>query len=204
MDFLTLARERFSVLEYEYRDVEAEKLEKILAAALAAPTACNLQPQRIVLIDTEEKRQKLNDAVPGGHFAPAAFLVCYDSRACWVRPQDGKSSGEIDASIAATHMMLEATDLGLGSIWVMSWDVGKVKETFALEAHIEPVALLIVGYRAANAAPRQGHFASKTREDILLLLFQHGFKIHSLSPSAFITFFFTRRLCLQNHLAIIH
>ena len=123
MDFLTLARERFSVLEYEYRDVEAEKLEKILAAALAAPTACNLQPQRIVLIDAEKKRQKLNDAVPGGHFAPAAFLVCYDSRACWVRPQDGKSSGEIDASIAATHMMLEATDLGLGSIWVMSWDV---------------------------------------------------------------------------------
>ena len=168
MDFLTLARERFSVLEYEYRDVEAVKLEKILAAALAAPTACNLQPQRIVLIDTEEKRQKLNDAVPGGHFAPAAFLVCYDSRACWVRPQDGKSSGEIDASIAATHMMLEATDLGLGSIWVMSWDVGKVKEMFALEAHIEPVALLIVGYRAVNATPRQGHFASKTREDILL------------------------------------
>ena len=65
-------------------------------------------------------------------------------------------------------MMLEATDLGLGSIWVMSWDVGKVKETFALEAHIEPAALLIVGYRAANATPRQGHFASKTREDILL------------------------------------
>ena len=91
MDFLTLARERFSVLEYEYRDVEAEKLEKILAAALAAPTACNLQPQRIMVIDTEEKRQKLNDAVPGGYFAPAAFLVCYDSRACWVRPQDGKA-----------------------------------------------------------------------------------------------------------------
>ena len=92
MDFLTLARERFSVLEYEYRDVEAEKLEKILAAALAAPTACNLQPQRIVVIDTEEKRQKLNDAVPGGHFAPAAFLVCYDSRACWVRPRTARAA----------------------------------------------------------------------------------------------------------------
>ena len=168
MDFLTLARERFSVLEYEHRGVEPEKLEKILDAALAAPTACNLQPQRILVIDTEEKRQKLGTAVPGGFFAPAAFLVCYDKRACWVRPQDGKSSGEIDASIAATHMMLEATDLGLGSIWVMSWDAEKVKEIFALEAHIEPVALLIVGDKAANAKPRQGHFASKTREDILL------------------------------------
>ena len=168
MDFLTLARERFSVLEYEHRGVEPEKIEKILDAALAAPTACNLQPQRVLVIDTEEKRQKLDAAVPGGFFAPAAFLVCYDKRACWVRPQDGKSSGEIDASIAATHMMLEATDLGLGSIWVMSWDAEKVKATFALEAHIEPVALLIVGHKAANAKPRQGHFASKTREDILL------------------------------------
>ena len=168
MDFLTLARERFSVLEYEHRDVEQEKLEKILDAALAAPTACNLQPQRILVIDTEEKRQKLGAAVPGGFFAPAAFLVCYDKCTCWVRPQDGKSSGEIDASIAATHMMLEATDLGLGSIWVMSWDAEKVKATFALEAHIEPVALLIVGHKTANAKPRRGHFASKTREDILL------------------------------------
>ena len=168
MDFLTLARERFSVLEYEHRGVEPEKIEKILDAALAAPTACNNQPQRILAIDTEEKRQKLDDAVPGGFFAPAAFLVCYDKRTCWVRPQDGKSSGEIDATIAATHMMLEATDLDLGSIWVMSWDAEKVKATFALEAHIEPVALLIVGHKTANAKPRQGHFASKMREDILL------------------------------------
>ena len=168
MDFLMLARDRFSVLEYEHRGVEPEKLGKILDAALAAPTACNLQPQRILVIDTEEKRQKLNAAVPGGFFAPAAFLVCYDKRACWVRPQDGKNSGEIDASIAATHMMLEATDLGLGSIWVMSWDAEKVKETFVLEAHIEPVALLVVGHKTANAEPRHGHFASKTRKDILL------------------------------------
>ena len=78
MDFLRLARERFSVLEYEHRDVEPEKLGKILDAALAAPTACNLQPQRILVIDTEEKRQKLDAAVPGDFFAPAAFLVCYD------------------------------------------------------------------------------------------------------------------------------
>lgn len=59
MDFLTLARERFSVLEYEHREVEPEKLNAILDAALAAPTACNNQPQRIVVIDTEEKRAKL-------------------------------------------------------------------------------------------------------------------------------------------------
>ncbi len=168
MDFLTLARERFSVLEYEHREVEPEKLNAILDAALAAPTACNNQPQRIVVIDTEEKRAKLQTAAPSRYFAPAAFLVCCDKRECWVRPMDGRSSGEIDASIAATHMMLEAADLGLGSIWVMYWDAQRMKEAFALEEHIEPVALLIVGYKAEGAKPRPGHFASKTREDILL------------------------------------
>lgn len=168
MDFLTLARERFSVLEYEHREVEPEKLDEILDAALAAPTACNNQPQRILVIDTEEKRKKLRAAAPGGYYAPAAFLVCYDRRECWVRPMDGKSSGEIDASIAATHMLLEAAALGLGSIWVMYWDAKKMKEIFGLEEHIEPVALLIVGYKAEGAAPRPGHFASKARQELLL------------------------------------
>lgn len=168
MDFLALAKERFSVLEYERREVEPEKIGKILDAALAAPTACNNQPQRILVIDSEEKRQKLNSVIPGERYAPAAFLVCCDKRECWVRPMDGKSSGEIDAAIAATHMMLEATALGLGSIWVMYWDADKMRAAFSLEESIEPVALLIVGYRAANTTPRQGHFASKTRGEILL------------------------------------
>lgn len=168
MDFLTLAKERFSVLDYARREVEPEKLKAILDAALAAPTACNNQPQRIVVIDTEEKREKLRAAAPSRYFAPAAFLVCYDRRECWVRPMDGKSSGEIDASIAATHMLLEATALGLGSIWVMYWNARKMKEAFGLEEHIEPVALLIVGYKAEGVEPRPGHFASKTREELLL------------------------------------
>ena len=97
-------------------------------------------------------------------------MVCYDQRACWVRPFDGKMSGEIDASIVCTHMMLEATALGLGSIWVMYWDPVKIKKEFQLDDGIEPVALLIVGYKAENAKPRPGHTASKRKEDILLHL----------------------------------
>ena len=54
MDFLNLAQARFSVLEYEKKPVEPEKIEKILAAGIAAPTACNNQPQRVLLIDSNE------------------------------------------------------------------------------------------------------------------------------------------------------
>ena len=168
MDFLELAQARYSVLDYEHRPVEPEKLEKILAAGIAAPTACNRQPQRVLLIDSEEKREKLNRVVPGNNYVPAAFLVCYDARESWVRPMDGKNSGEIDACIAATHMMLQATDLGLGSIWVMYWDPEQMKQAFSLGDTIVPVALLIVGSRAAAAAPRKGHFARKQIDEILL------------------------------------
>ena len=168
MEFLELARSRFSVLEYEKHPVEQEKLDKIIEAALAAPTACNNQPLRIVVINDDESRQKLNRAVPSKYYVPAAFLVCYDKREAWQRPMDEKSSGDIDAAIVTTHMMLEATDLGLGSIWVMYWDPEKVKSEFALADGIEPVSLLVVGYKSEAAAPRAGHLKSKAKEDILI------------------------------------
>lgn len=99
---------------------------------------------------------------------PLAFLVCYDSKACWIRPIDGKSSGEIDASIVATHMMLEMAALGLGSIWVMSWNPEMMKKEFRLAESVEPVALLIAGYRAQDEKPRRGHLESRTMDEILI------------------------------------
>lgn len=168
MDFLKLSHSRFSVLDYEQRPVEREKIDRIVEAALSAPTACNFQPQRILVIDGDEARQKLNRVVPNKKTAPLAFLVCYDREACWKRPADGKESGEIDAAIATTHMMLEATALGLGSIWVMNWEPRKMREEFQLGSRLEPAALLIVGYKAENAVPRAGHLSRKSKEEILL------------------------------------
>ncbi len=166
--FMELAEERFSVLEYEDRAVEPEKINKIIEAGLAAPTACNNQPQRILVIDDEAKKEKLNNVVKSRYTAPAAFLVCYDKNESWKRPKDGKCSGDIDTSIVTTHMMLEATALGLGSIWVMFWDPAKMKSEFELDDNIEPVALLIVGYKSESAEPRKLHYISKSKEDILI------------------------------------
>ena len=168
MDFLQLAQERFSVLEYDRRPVEQSKIDRIIEAGLAAPTACNFQPQRVLVIDSDEKRQKLNRVVPSKYYVPAAFLICYHREECWTRQMDGKRSGDIAASIVATHMMLEATELGLGSIWVMYWDPEKMRSEFGLDEKLEPVALLIVGYKSEMARPRKGHITSKSKEDILL------------------------------------
>ena len=168
MDFLQLSKIRYSVLEYDRRPVEQEKIDKIIEAGIAAPTACNNQPQRILIIDNDEGRQRLNHVVPSKNYVPIAFLVCYDKQACWTRPMDGKGSGDIDASIVTTHMMMEATELGLGSIWVMYWDPLKMKEEFDLADGLEPVALLIAGYKAETARPRNGHMVRKSKDDLLL------------------------------------
>lgn len=168
MDFLDLARKRYSVVNYDTKRIEPQVLDKILEAGMLAPTACNLQPQRILVIRTPERKQKLDKLVKSGMYFDTALLVCWDETACWHRPVDGKSSGEIDASIAATHMMMEATDLGVGSIWVMNWDPKQLRETFDLPDHVKPMALLYLGYPAENAAPRPGHSASRRVTDILL------------------------------------
>lgn len=168
MEFLKLAQGRFSVLEYADRAVENDKIEMILKAALAAPTACNKQPQRILVINDDQSKQKLHRAVPGKYTVPLAFLVCCDRRECWVRPMDGKNSGDIDASIVTTHMMMEMTDLGLGSIWVMYWDPDRMRKEFDLAEDLEPVALLICGYKAEDARPRRGHLESITMDEMLI------------------------------------
>ena len=166
MDFLELSKTRYSVLHYQKKQIPTELIEKILEAGISAPTACNFQPQKIKLIISDDEREKLNRVVPSKYYVPAAFLVCYDTKICWKRGYDGKSSGEIDATIVTTHMMLEATNLGLGSIWVMYWNPDTMKAEFQIPEHYEPVALLIFGY-SEDVEPHKDHFKRKSIEDII-------------------------------------
>jgi nitroreductase len=167
MDFLELSQKRYSVLHYLKEPVPEEWIQKILEAGMSAPTACNFQPQKIKFLHTDEDRRKLNRVVPSKFYVPAAFLVCYDKNACWTRKFDQKSSGEIDAAIVTTHMMLAASDLGLGSIWVMYWDPDTMKREFEIPEQYEPVALLIVGYPDREVAPHKEHFRRKKADEVL-------------------------------------
>ena len=121
MDFLTLAKKRCSVRQYQDKPVEQEKLDLILSAGRVAPTAANKQPQRIVVIQSAEGLEKLKKAA-NVYGAPLAMIVCADHQSSWKRPFDGKDAADIDATIVTTHMMLQAAGLGLGSIWVCFFD----------------------------------------------------------------------------------
>jgi len=167
IDFLKMAAERYSVRKFSAKPVEEETLLRILQAGLLAPTACNRQPQRILVLNSEEALAKLKKCTKCHFNAPAAMLICYDKAACWKREYDGKSSGDIDASIVTTHMMLEAWALGVGTTWVMYFDPEAVKTEFAVPEILEPTALLVMGYPAADAKPFPGHTECKLLESVV-------------------------------------
>ena len=74
---------------------------------------------------------------------------------------DGQCSGLVDASIITTHLMLQAAELGLGTTWVGSFDPTKAAKALDLPANIVPVAILPLGYPAADAAPAAMHTSRK-------------------------------------------
>lgn len=157
MSFLNLAKQRYSVRSFLSKKVEQEKIDLILEVARIAPTACNKQPQRILVLDNPESFAKLKDCTPYHFDAPLAFLICYDESSSWVRKYDNQNEGKVDACIVATQMMLEITELGLGSTWVGSFDPRMVKEKFKLPENFIPVAILPVGYPSIDANPSAMH-----------------------------------------------
>lgn len=145
MEFSELAKKRYSVRSYNGKKVEKEKLEKILEAAHVAPTAANLQPVRLLVIQQEEGLEKLSKAANIYH-APLAIVVCADHDKAWVRPFDKKQTCDIDASILTDYMMLQASELGLGSVWICYFKPDILREEFCIPKNLEPVNILAVGY----------------------------------------------------------
>ena len=160
MDFLEIAKSRYSVRDYKSKKVEPEKLEKILQAAHAAPTAANLQPVRLIVVQSSEGLAKIGKGA-NLYGAPLAIIVCADHKKAWVRPYDKKQTTDIDASILTDHMMLQATELGLGSVWICYFKPDVISREFGLPDDLEPVNILAVGYSDEEAADSERH--SQTR-----------------------------------------
>ena len=165
--FFELAASRYSVRRFSPREIEPEKIAQILEAGRIAPTAHNDQPQRIKAI-TGGDLEKVDECTSCRFKAPVVLLICYDKNVCWKRPFDGANSGEIDASIVTTHMMLAAQDLGLGTCWVMYFDPVKTSELFSLPENVVPVAMLPVGYPSEDAAPSRLHGSRLDLDKILI------------------------------------
>ncbi|WP_411680310.1 nitroreductase family protein [Clostridium thailandense] len=172
MDFLELAKKRYSVRKYEQKKVEEDKLLKILEAGRVAPTGANTQPQRIIVVQKEEGLGKLKKGA-NVYGAPLALIICADHNVAWKRPFDGKVITDIDASIVTDHMMLEATDLGLGTVWICYFDPNVIKKEFNLPENVEPVNILAVGYAKDESVSSDRH--DKARNPLESIVFYESY-----------------------------
>lgn len=152
--FLRFIRERYSVRSFSDKPVEDEKIDSILTAAQIAPTAVNYQPQKIFVLKSTEALAKITRLCRCIYGAPLVFLICSDERRTWKsQTEPGYSAGEMDCSIVCTHMMLEAWEQGLGSVWVRLFDVKETADAFHLPPYIKPICLLPVGYASEDSVP---------------------------------------------------
>lgn len=167
MDFLEIAKSRYSVRSYKSRKVEQEKLEKILLAAHVAPTAANLQPVRLIVVQEDNGLEKIKKAA-NIYGAPLAIIVCSERTKAWIRPFDGKNVSDIDATILTDHMMMEATSLGLGSVWICYFKPDIIRQEFKLPDTLEPVNILVAGYPDEEPADPGRHATQRIPLDELV------------------------------------
>ena len=168
MDFEKLISERYSVRSFKSEHLPKTVVDKILCAGHKAPTGCNYQPQRILVMNTDESIAKLKNCTKCHFNAPTAMLVCHNKEESWVRKYDGARSSPVDAVIVTTYMMLAAQNEGVGTCWVMHFDPVAMCEAFNIPASVEPIALLVMGYPSEDAKPLDMHFKSRPIDETVI------------------------------------
>jgi nitroreductase len=156
MDFQDLIRRRYSVRAYSQEPVAEEAIERILEAGRLAPTAANRQPFRIVVLRSADHAEGLRRVYARGWFrdAPYILCVCGVSAEAWVR-RDGRSHLDIDAAIVMDHMILAATNEGLGTCWIANFDVAAAREVFEVRPDEVPLLLTTLGHAADAPGPKE-------------------------------------------------
>ena len=165
MDFEKVIRGRTAIRKFKDEQIKDEELNSILEAGRIAPTAKNIQPQKIYVVQSIEGIEKIDKVSPCRYNAPTVLVICSNKDIAFKKEE--YSTYEMDACIVATHMMLEATNVGLGSIWIEFFDKEKLKQEFDLEKNIEPICLIPIGYTADDYSGNPMHNVRKSIEDIV-------------------------------------
>jgi nitroreductase len=156
MEYTDLIAARYSVRAYRPDPVEAEKLQFILEAARLAPTAANRQPVQLIVIQTLGREAELGRIYHRSWFvqAPLLIAVCALSSQAWVRESDRFNARLIDAAIVADHLILAATNQGLGTCWIAAFNVEAARSVLRLPDEVEPIIFTPLGYPADEPGPK--------------------------------------------------
>lgn len=157
---------RYSHRAFSSEPVPASYVQKILEAANVAPTAHNKQAFHMYVLQGAGVDAFLSKVTTCNYHAPLNILVTHDTTSSWKR-DDQYDNGPIDIGIVGTHILLAATDLGLGSCWIGVLNETAIREGIDLPANEHPAAMFSIGYPAENARPAHLHEKRKGLEALV-------------------------------------
>lgn len=161
MEFSEVVKNRYSCKKFDGRKVEKEKLNQILEAGRLAPTAKNLQEQRIYVATSEDALAKIDMLTPCRYGAGTVLVVAFDKNNVYTYPGDKRDSGIEDATIVATHMILAAANAGVDSCWLNRFNPDDAKKVLGLPDNEEVLMLMDLGYAAPDTKPLANHGSRK-------------------------------------------
>ena len=156
MEFEKVIRDRMAIRKFSNEKISDEIINKILEAGRVAPTAKNLQPIKIYVVSSDEGLSKIDNASMCRYNAPVSLFSRGDH-----------STYVIDSCIVATHMLLEATNVGVDNIWVDLFDEDVLREEFSIPDELVPIALIMLGYRSDDCPYNVNHDKRKNIDEIV-------------------------------------
>ncbi len=165
MEFEEVIRKRTAVRKFSDRKLEKEKLDKILETGRLAPTAKNNQPIKIYVVQSNEGIDKIDKATKCRYGAKTVLIICGNKEQSFKK--DDFTTYEMDSCIVATHIMLEATNLGVDNIWIEAFDENILRKEFSIPEELVQVCLLPLGYKAEDCPMNPLHNIRKSIEDII-------------------------------------
>ncbi len=168
MEFKEVVKKRYSCKKYDGRKVEKAQLDAILEAGRLAPTAKNLQEQRIYVLESAESLAAVDKVTPCRYGAATVLAVAFDKNNVFTYPGEKRDSGVEDATIVATHMILAAEDAGVDSCWINYFDPDILAKELALPENEEILMLMDLGYAAEGAGPLENHTNRKDLSETVI------------------------------------
>lgn len=169
-DFLNIAKQRYSCRHYSQESISREQILHILESARLAPSACNRQPWKFMVITEAEELAKVCESYDRNWIkeAPAAIIVLGNRNEAWHRQYDNYDATDIDIAITTEHICLAATAEGLGTCWVCNFEPKTLRNTLNIPEELEPLVIIPIG------KPAEGHSAPEKKRKDLEELIQWG------------------------------
>ena len=170
MEFMEIVKSRYACRSFDGRPVKKEQLDTILEAGRLAPTAKNLQEQRVYVIQSPEMLAKIDRVTPCRYEAKTVVVVAFDKNRVFIYPGEERDSGIEDAAIVATHMILAARSVGVDSCWINLFDPAVMAQTLGLPEYEEVLMMLDLGYASEDSVPSSNHYLRRPLSETTVYL----------------------------------